>query len=133
MSTVGATLLEPTALVAVELPPDQHHAAVYIARLGKRSQRVIRQALDVIAGTISSGQLDAETLPWAALRYPHTAAIRAALIERYDSPATVNRTLSALRGVLKNVTTTQRYDRRGEATKRKAAEFVHVPYAGPQP
>ena len=60
----------------------------------------MRQALGVIAAIASEGQVDALALPWSALRQHQTAAIRATLIERY-APATVNKMLSALRGVLK--------------------------------
>jgi site-specific recombinase XerD len=82
------------------LPPDRHPAAVYLARLGVGSRRTMREALDTVAELASGGQLTAETLPWAALRYQHTQAIRAALAARYK-PATVNKHLAALRGVLR--------------------------------
>jgi hypothetical protein len=39
------------------------------------------------------------TLDWAKLRYHHTAAVRAVLMEKY-SPATTNKMLTALKRVL---------------------------------
>lgn len=59
----------------------------------------MRQSLDTIASILTSGQCDALTLDWAALRYQHTAALRAVLMERY-APASANRLLCALRRVL---------------------------------
>ena len=82
------------------MPPDRHPAAVYLARLAPGSRRTMREALDIIAKLSSSGAANATTLPWQALRYQHTAAIRSALAESY-SPATVNKALSALKGVLR--------------------------------
>lgn len=59
----------------------------------------MRQALNTIAEMLI-GQPDALMCNWSALRFQHTTAIRAHLIDRYQ-PATVNKMLSALRGVLK--------------------------------
>lgn len=81
-------------------PADEHPAKVYIAHLSPGSRRTMHESLDTIAGVLTSGQFDTETLDWASLRYQHTAAIRSALAERY-SPATANKMLCALRGVLK--------------------------------
>lgn len=81
-------------------PRDLHPARVYLASLSEGSRRTMRAALENIAGLVSSGRADAITLPWHELRYQHTAAIRAALAGKY-APATANKMLSALRGVVK--------------------------------
>lgn len=99
--TTELTTTDRGALAPVcDLPPDQRPALVYLAGLAPGSRRAMRQALDVIAHELTSGACDGETCPWAALRFQHTAAIRSTLAERY-APATANKMLAALRGVLK--------------------------------
>lgn len=78
---------------------DRHPAAVYLARLAPGSHRTMRHALDTVAAILTGGIADAAALDWSRLRYSHTAAIRAALAARY-APATANKILAALRGVL---------------------------------
>jgi len=86
---------------AGESPLDRNPAAVFLGSLAQGSRRSQRQALNKMAGLlIGSPAADCLALPWAALRYQHTAALRAQLIGLYR-PATVNKFLSALRGVLK--------------------------------
>src|SRR5215831_5407483 len=82
------------------LPPDRHPAAVYLARLAPGSRHTMRAALAIIARLLTAGQAAADTLDWGALRYQHTAAVRSALAEGY-APATANKMLAALRGVLR--------------------------------
>ena len=89
------------ALVAgARVPAQRHPAAVYVASLAPGSRRTMRQALDAVARIITSGHADAEMLDWSRLRYQHTQAVRAALAARY-APATANKMLAALRGVLR--------------------------------
>jgi len=80
-------------------PRSQHPVAVYLAKLSPGSRRAMRHALDVVAGILTSGRCNAERLDWPALRYQHTAAVRAVLAERYSS-AMANKALAALRGAL---------------------------------
>jgi len=60
----------------------------------------MREALQVIARLLTNGNCDASTLDWSALRYQHTSAVRAVLMEKY-SPAMANKMLCALRRTLK--------------------------------
>jgi integrase len=73
---------------------------VYYARLGTGSRRTMISALHAIATMASKGTESFATFVWSKLRYSQTAAIRSALAASYK-PATVNKMLAALRGVLK--------------------------------
>jgi integrase/recombinase XerD len=85
-------------VLSTSLPLDQNPAAVYIASLSAKSgQRSQAQALRVIAGFFGS---NVNYLDWGKLRYQHTAAIRAKIVQIYK-PATANKILSALRQTLK--------------------------------
>src|SRR5438128_4177279 len=103
--TYDATLAAPDAqvrdLILVRaVRPDEQPARVYLARLGEGSRRTMRTALETLAALLTGGRCNVDTLEWARLRYQHTAALRAVLLERYQ-PATANKHLAALRGVLR--------------------------------
>ena len=85
-------------VLSEQQPIAQNAGAVYIASLpAKSGQRTQAQALRVIASMFNA---DLMTLNWNAIRYQHTATIRAELAKRY-SPASANKMMSALRQALK--------------------------------
>ena len=96
----GSARATKELVLAGLLPADRHPAKVFLARLSAGSRRTMRQALDVMAAILTSGHCDSETLDWSRLRYQHTVALRSVLTERY-APATGNKLLSALRGILR--------------------------------
>lgn len=73
---------------------------VYLNRLAPASVRTMFSALHTIAKMFSNGADTVISFPWPKLQYKHTVAIRTALEARYK-PATANKMLSAVRGVLK--------------------------------
>jgi len=79
---------------------DQRPARVYLARLAPGSRPAQAAALATMAAMLAGEGTSPDLLPWGQLRYQHTAALRQLLAERY-APATVNRHLAALRGVLR--------------------------------
>src|SRR5712691_1412559 len=91
----------------VPLQPDElpslgdfiHPIRAYLNGLAPSSRRPQLSALDWIARRCTQ-VFTAETMPWQRLRRPHVLKIRGLLEEHYQ-PATANRMLAALRGVLK--------------------------------
>ena len=109
------------ALVLSEpVSPDRNTAMVYLSELARSSRGTMRTALNMIAHALlgvpqvyhpveretkyGRRQRDEEWTclycAWGALRFQHTAAIRAELQRRY-APTTGNRHLAALFGVLR--------------------------------
>ncbi len=94
--------MKQITLISEQLPADQHPALVYLSGLTKGGRRTQQTALENIAYLITKGRADMMTLAWHKLKYQHTSAIRTMLIDEDKyKPATINRHLSALRGVLK--------------------------------
>ena len=75
-------------------------ASAYLAQLGPGSRRTMREALDKLADWASDGRCVHQNLPWHLLRLEHTAALRTRLSSSL-APATANKHMAALRGVLK--------------------------------
>ncbi|QLE59600.1 site-specific integrase [Nostoc sp. TCL26-01] len=98
--TTDTQSLASPLVLAAPIPLSEHPAAVYLSSLGVGSRPAMRYALSAIARLLTNGNCDAMTLNWAALRYKHTAAVRAVLMENY-TPAYANKMLCALRRVLK--------------------------------
>ncbi|MCT7968986.1 site-specific integrase [Laspinema sp. D1] len=91
----------PHPLALVEpLPLTRHPAAVYLSQISSSSGRTMGHNLNWCARVLTGGQCDRLTLDWAKLRYEHTAALRAILLETHP-PSTGNLKLSALKQVLK--------------------------------
>ncbi len=83
------------------LPIDRNPAAVYLGGLSRSGRVTMLSALDGIASKLTNGRItSAKLLDWRALRYQHVEALRSRLKEEY-APATANKMLSAVRGVMK--------------------------------
>jgi site-specific recombinase XerD len=98
--SVSSLPIEAPLLPAAAAGNNTSPVATYLGRLAAGSRRGQLDALNTIARLLSKGSADAEGIDWASLKYPQTAAIRAALSDRY-APNTTKRMLAALRGVLK--------------------------------
>ena len=72
----------------------------YLEQLGEGSRRTMREALRKLADWASDGRASAQTLEWHRVGHPQTVVLRKRLAETL-APATANKHLAALRGVLR--------------------------------
>lgn len=80
--------------------PSRHPVAVYLARLSAGSRKSVRLGLRTMARLLTGAERAEMQCPWWRLTYAETAALRAALADRYK-PATANKLLAYLRSVLR--------------------------------
>ena len=104
MEPVPAT--ESRALVSVvkdPVAPDRNPAIVYLAGKGSvAGRRGLKRSLDRAAAILTGGlNTDASLVNWEEVRYQHVAALRAVLLDQDARPATINHTLAAVRGTIR--------------------------------
>lgn len=90
-----------TALQQLAQQASSDPVAVYLSRLSPGSRRALAGELERLARLAAGPDATARDLPWHRLRYQHTQALRARLAAEGVSPATKNKALCALRGVLR--------------------------------
>ena len=67
------------------IPLTEYPAIVYLNGLSEGSRPTMARSLKAIALMLTSGNCDLYTLDWSKLRYKHTAAIQAALLDKYEA------------------------------------------------
>jgi integrase len=101
IAAVAPAILSLPEVRGANRPRDENPVLAYLARLSPGSRRTMRASLETIARLASAGEVGALDFPWWMLRYQHAEAIRGRLAEVY-APATANKMLSAMKGVLKS-------------------------------
>ncbi|MCY4442456.1 MAG: tyrosine-type recombinase/integrase [Deltaproteobacteria bacterium] len=90
-------------IVSVPGPLDCNPAAVYLAgKASEAGRRGLRRSLDRAAEILTGGVTgNALLVRWQQVRYQHVAALRAKMIDAEVKPATINHTLAAVRGTIR--------------------------------
>jgi hypothetical protein len=103
--------------------------AAYLSQLGTGSRRTMREALTKLADWASDGRCGPHELQWHLLRIEETAALRTRLTSSL-APATANKHLAALRGVLKQC---WRHGRMSAEAYQRAIDLSPARGASPPP
>ena len=101
---------QPIFAETADFPEGRNPLEVFLAGFADESQRATRAALDSVADILTDGKIKAVSLAWHRLRSNHVTALRGRML-RFYAPATSNRYLSGLRGVLKEAWRLELIDR----------------------
>jgi integrase len=104
-------------------------AAAYLASVGPGSRRTVQQALTKLAALVAAADADPVKIRWEAMRRPDTVRLRTELKGAY-APATANKILSVLRGVLRAA---RDLGAMKEADFQAAASLEQIKPSKPQP
>ena len=115
----GTDLVTIETLTAVAIT-GTNPAHVYLAGLAESGRRGMQTALTQAADVLTAGAGSIGSTPWHRLTAGHVTAIKRQMTDRGAAPATVNRMVSALRGVAREAW------RAGLITAEQQARIVDV-------